>query len=248
MPVPPYEPKPDLTTQRVPGGRRAAFVVVVVAVLVVGTLVWKPWESGVSGATPAPTSRPAVADTTPSPGPSLEATPSPLATFPVDGLGSVELRTDTGPQVVCTYKTIGRGRKAKQVISEMTAPSPVVTLGSAALDVGLKQIDLYLNLESNSLATIFNAEWQPLQGFDGPSQSVQIYRSTPVFEPITIRFAFTPDRDDEVYRMSLRFDWLNANGDKLDTQYFTLNSYGPEDTTEGSVVSEGCPATAALAR
>lgn len=252
------DPKPELTTERVPGGRRAAAIVAVVAIVVVGTLVWKPWDTGAPAATPAasflvaaagipsPSTPVSSPDGTPAPVPYADP-PPPLVQPepPVDvatdlmfpsasGLGEVTFNATGGPTVHCLYKSAAAGSRSR--LTSMIADSPIIfpSLSSLAHKVAWR-----VEVEANTQDKIFEADWQ-LVGrskakeakFDGPAPAA--------FDPIFVK---VPPADSiTLYRVTLLVDWLDARGRTLETQQIHPTTYGPLGNANAPLGPGGCAA------
>ena len=243
------EPKHELIIERVPGGRRAALVVSVVAVLIVGTLVWKPWDTGAPAATP-PASLALVAAATPSaspsssiaPGPSPGETPgtatspdSPSLIFPSEtGLGNVMFTTSDGPEVHCLYKS--DPLTSRNGLASMIVDAPLVFPGNhSSAKVGWR-----VEVESNTQDKIFEAEWQPVSR----SKTVRVkFDGTPAtFEPMFVKVR----RADPItiFRVIIDVDWLDRHGNVLEAQQIHPTVYGPMGNANGPLGPGGCAAVA----
>jgi len=152
--TPPWEPQPELSTERVRGGAWKGLVVLVVAVLVVGALVWKPWDSGVgpdasptSGAIALSSAVPLIGPLFSSPEPSTA--PSNRPSFAPADFGSV-LLSDDGAFVQCSYD-----RQTPPQLRSVTVIGPTITPAADAADKGLSYVAWSATLESQRLSKIF---------------------------------------------------------------------------------------------
>ena len=229
----PNDPMPELNTERVPGGRRAAIVVAVVGVLVVGTLIWKPWGSDAPAATARP-SLPAVALTTPSAAPTPAL--SPIADAPVavptntdsvqplyeapDNLGTIAFFDELGPTVWCIYQSQGLARPE---LSAMVVASPVVMVGPGSADRKLRVVRWHVSVESNTQDKIFESAWAHV--VDSRTQRIALTDGrTSSFDPVDVRVpTATPIT---IYRATIVVDWIGQRGQMLGSQQVSPTSYG----------------------
>lgn len=251
------EPTPPLApvTASVPARRRTAVVVAVVALLVVGTLVWKPWQgSGDAPASLKPSaSRPAaVAATTPDPVSSHRPAPAsvPSTAPPDDGidhvrvpseLGSVDLSTSFGTAFVnCIYGASGR---AQSTLRTMVVEAPSVVLRES--DGGKAQaarVTYRPELEANALQSVFSADWVPVSVGDTqrrqPGDSLQVG-----FRPVQLSLRGAELAGTDVVRVALVITWLGDDGRRLGTQRVYPATYNVLGDLNEANVAEGCPAT-----
>src|SRR4051812_8536610 len=187
------QPQLEPATEKVRGGRRAAIVVGAVTVLVVGALIWKPWDSP----NVAPLKTTIAAVPTSSPIRSEPATVSPVVVQPSPGLtqlgeappfyapddlGSVALTTESGPFVECTY---GQPRQSRMALRTMTIAAPIVTTGVGVTDGHVQRVDWHVEIEVNSLSRLFSESWQVVQAAR-PEQSGLAGGRVVTFNPKTV--------------------------------------------------------------
>ncbi len=241
---PDHGPEPEL--QRVRSGRRAAIAVGIVALVVVGALAWKPWDTGsgapdASGRAPTPAAAVATRDrSTPSPAPQLVQTPDVAIPDPTPSAGdlvTVSLNGGPVPGVACTY---GKARKKLRPLSRMTVASPIVALGPSAVASGLDSITFRVEIEANVLQGIFSAEWQYVETSGVQSVSVATDAAAPL-RPIQVRVAGKSWPVNSVFRAALVIGWNSREHASLGEERLYPASYGTGNP-EGGTIAEGCPA------
>ena len=172
VPVPPYEPKPELTTERVRGARWKGLVVLVVAVVVVGGLIWKPWDQpaaaptptlvAVAQASPSLAPLPTFISPTDTPGPATPRQPPPTTGVPAvtdeprpvdagDEIGSVSLDAGIEAYVQCVYNSSANPPSLALVVVN----SPAVTIGVGTAASQIRAVSWTAVLETNQLSAIF---------------------------------------------------------------------------------------------
>lgn len=248
------EPLPELTTERVRGGRRAALVAALAAVLVVGTLVWKPWDADAPASPPATQPTIARASATPPPStyvprpataqaqdPSPPVTTTPFDPGPQfveapDSLGSVAFYPNEGPAAWCIYKAGDANRPP--ALSVIVVEPPVIVVGDGASAARLRAIRWHFQLESNTQDKLFESEWSQV----ADSQSNTIDRQQFGFtKPISLK---VPVADSiTVFRTPLVIDWLGAKGLVLASQRVVPGIYGVLGATNRSPQPGSCPTT-----
>jgi hypothetical protein len=245
------EPKNELIIERVPGGRRAALVAAVVAALIVGTLVWKPWDTGAPAASPRltlpvaalatasvipPTSEPSSANE-----PSA-ATPEPIVKdnglqviAAPNNLGSVEFYPDEGPAGWCIYKSADE--KARPTLSVILVQPPVVTVSQSA-GGSLQSVRWHIELERNTQDKIFNAEWIHARDSRVTAMDVNQYGFV-----IPISIAVPAASSITVFRAPMIIDWLGKQATVLATQQVLPATYGVLGAPDSAIQPGGCPET-----
>ena len=255
MPVPPYEPKPDLTTERVRGGRWKGLVVLVVALVVVGGLIWKPWDqlaavpapTLVAAAHASPSSAPvptmtSIPDlpgliTPPQPppttgGPAVSEEPSP----PDSGgsPGSVSLDAGDKAYVACSYDMTANPPSLAHVI----VSPPVIAAVHDGTIGQLKAVSWTAVLETNQLSAIFEADWRPID-----VSTTHVFtlngRGGVTFKPVTFDVRSLPLGRSDVLRVTVLVNWIGAHGKRLFQTSVVASSYAPADSPT-SIVPEGC--------
>jgi hypothetical protein len=250
-PTPPVEPE----IEKVRGGRRAAITVLVGAVVVVGALIWKPWDatSGAPQTTAVailPAQSPAAIATTFVIEPPPIATPVPSQVVSGEGPPPLEqpqptpsgehfaavLLASKGPYVRCTY---GVGRDGREQLEALVVAPPVITFGHGEESDLVRTIVFRPELESNSLQGIFSAEWRFVEV--ARAQRWPLARGASVeFRPTRLKPALNALSDAGVFRVSVVVNWIGDAGEVLETQRVNPTSYGvvgSPDTTP-----DGCPA------
>ena len=248
----PDEPRTELTTERTRGQRRAAFAAVAVVAVVVGALVWKPWDapSGAPLGSARPTI-PAVAVATPEA--SVRATPpgTPIRTplpipetpapqspdngrviFPTqNALGSLVFFPGYGPGVYCIYSARNTSRP---LMKSMVVEAPLVMPN---LDAPVGRVRMHVELERNSEDKIFESDWQPVS-----KSSTQVTRANGSwpFDSVLIKVPRAPGVT--LYRATIVVDWLDVRGRVLETQSIRPTSYGPLGDADFPVTDGGCAA------
>jgi hypothetical protein len=256
----PDEPKHELTTERVPGGRRAALIVGVAAVLVVGTLVWKPWDNSSPVAspnpsfplvavapTPAPTTSPTttrnppLTPTSPPVSRSADFGPQPQTIDAPNGLGSVVLYANSsgtgGPGAWCIYRS--GGQIARPSLSIVVVEPPLIQPGGTLGDGQLKSVSWHVDLQTNTQDKIFYAEWQD----SGQSKATTIDLARGglgFYMPISV--AVKDTSPITVYRSSIVVDWLDRHGQVLAEQNLPTTTYGTLGATSSDLGAGGCAA------
>jgi len=248
------EPKHELIIERVPGGRRAAVIATVIAVLVVGTLVWKPWDAAVQAASPG-ASLPLVAVATPmttptppatlpsgpaavtAPAPEPDVAQGPNLNFPSQtGLGTVTFTTGDGPNVHCLYQSKTPADRTSLTSMIVDSPLVVPSPGSSAA-----KVRWHVSVESNTQDKIFEADWQPVSN----SKAVQDKfndMAPPLFEPMLVK---VPRADSiTIYRVTIEVDWLDHHGNVLEVQQIHPTVYGPMGNINAPLGPGGCAAAA----
>ena len=253
--MPPYEPTPELTIERVRGGRRKGLLVLTVALVVVGGLVWKPWD-GPSAAVATP---PFVAAGHASPSPALLPTMILTPDFPAliappqpptVGLPSIEptplvgdqppggsvaaFGLDDTPLVECGY---GQTTNSASLIHVRVDPLATdVAPGGGAL----REISWTAVLESRRLSKIFEADWQPI---DVSARHTFLIHERLHVSLKAVSFDVDPSTlmRDDVMRVTLVINWLGSSGKRLDQQSLTLASYVRADDGN-AITGDGCPA------
>ena len=244
MVIPPDEPRPELTTERVPGGRRAALIAGVVAVAVIGTLVWKPWDSGAPAASMRPTA-PAVALATPTAVPTPRITPVTATPVPTtddgqqviaapDNLGSVEFYPNEGPAGWCIYKAADA--KALLTLSVIVVEPPVVIVGGSA-GGRLRAVRWHIELETNTQDKLFESEW--IHASDSEAKVVDIDQFGFV-KPISVAVPAAPSIT--IFRAPMVIDWLGNGATVLATQRVLPAAYGVLGASGSATQPGGCPA------
>ncbi len=241
------QPQPKLTTQRVPGGRGAALIVGVVAVLVVGTLLWKPWDSGPPAAPPVPTF-PRIASATTSPGMLAPSTAEPIpTTAPEDNpsgapatpyVGFASLLSEPGkPLVGCVYRSSHGG---PPTLRKMIVSGPYVVVSSQVSGNAVHSIGWQADIEVNDLPTVFSAEWRPVTHSRPEHYAVDPDNELAV-DSVTV--AVDPNLDEQfaVFRAVIAVSWDASDGDSLLQQRVTATSYGSLVDPRASQLAEGCP-------
>jgi hypothetical protein len=250
-----FSPPP---TQRVGSSRRTPVAVALVALAVVGVLVWKPW--GVATPPPlvsppafaaVPTAEPAA--TTPTvmptvslvplplpssaaPGPT-QAPPSPTVRVSQPGLAFL-VRDDGLPFAQCVYNT---GTDGERHLVGVVAGSPLVVRNAeSASESELRAVRWHFELQVNALEQLFNADWvtvatSPVQRFAMPSWEPASS------EPVKLRYDSRRDGTTAVYRVAVVVDWLGRRGRLLDTLRVVATAYAPSDRV-ATVVPDGCHA------
>ena len=238
--------------EKVRGGRRAATAVLVGAVVVVGALIWKPWDT--QGGAPETT---AVA-VLPSPSPAQPATPfvfeAPPATplvhvapgatpqLPQQQPGRADehfaavLLASKGPYVRCTY---GPGFDARDEIVNLSVAPPIVTFGHGGKSDLVRTIVLRPELEANTLQGIFSAEWHFVTA--GRAQRWPLSRGPDVdFRQTRLKPSADALTNSGVFRVAVVVTWIGDAGEVLERQRLYPTSYAVGDVAQ--VTPEGCPA------
>jgi len=242
----PNEPQHELTTERVRSGRRAALIVLVGAVVVVGTLIWKPWDekSGVPAASARPT-QPVVALATPltTPAPSVTppaATPAPTATDngqqvvqAPDNLGSIAFYPNEGPAGWCIYKAAGT--KAPPTLAVIVVEPPVVMVGDTAAG-RLRAVRWHIELETNTQDKLFESDW--IHASDSEAKTIAVNQFGFV-KPISIAVPAAPAIT--VFRAPMVIDWLGRGSTVLATQRVLPAAYGVLGAPGSATQPGGCP-------
>jgi len=258
--TPPSEPTPDLTTERVRSGRWKALVVLTVASVIVGALLWKPWDQ----LSPVPTSPPVVgaiptpvhtspATTLPAPiagvGPTplIEHPPPPTTGAPQedastydapDDLGSVTLDAGGGVYVRCYYNTA----QAPQ-LAQVEVFGPVITTAAGAAGSRLSAVSWTAVLESNRESKFFEADWQQLD--KSATRTVSVSGPGDVwFKNARINVDAHQLPPDALLRVTELVSWTGAHGRRLAQQSLVAREYGL-GAEPYRVTTDGCPATEA---
>ena len=232
----------ELTTERVRGGRRAAFIAGVVAVVVIGTLVWKPWDNGLPAASPRP-ALPVVALATPT------TVPTPLTPVPAtpfrnddqqvveapDNLGSVAFYPNEGPAGWCIYKAANE--KAPLTLSVIVVEPPVIIVGDST-GAGLRAVRWHIELETNTQDKLFESEWIP--AFDSEAKMINVDQFG-FTKPISV--AVPAAASITVFRAPMVIDWLGHGTTVLATQRVLPAAYGVLGAPGSATQPGGCPAT-----
>jgi hypothetical protein len=243
-----YEPTPlaEPDTQSVPGGRRAAVAVALVAILVVGTLLWKPWDSGGGApASPGPSgSLPAVAAATPTATASatatLQSSPPPATTSPDQeetapgGFGSVLIAPGAGSFVYCVY-----GSAEARLISLVVNEPFIILSDDPEKQAQVKRMTYKPEIESNSLESVFSADWSFLTAGDTQRRSVG-GRKGLFFDAAQIKVKVQDLPDSSVLRVAVVINWIGADGERLATQRIYPTKYGRLGDDNIEPVAEGC--------
>ena len=253
--MPPYEPRPDLTTERVRGGRWKGLVVLTAALVVVGGLIWKPWDQpsaplptpafvAVTHGSPSPTPSatplsipvdPGVIEPQPPPttgGPAVSEEPSP----PDSGgsPGSVSLDAGDKAYVACSYDMTANPPSLAHVI----VSPPVIAVGHAGTIGQLKAVSWTVVLETNQLSAIFEADWRPID-----VSTTHVFtlrgRGSVTFKPVTFDVRSLPVGTSDVLRVTVLVNWIGAHGKRLFQTSVVASSYAPADSPT-SIVPEGC--------
>jgi len=255
------DPERDLTTQRVPAGRRTALVIGAIAVVVIGTLAWKPWEEGAPASQSPPS--PAFAADVPSapPTPLNLAVPPPASplepTVPVSGataspgptptpevgphfvpapqnLGSVSFVSNEGPPAWCIYRSpAGRARRSLSII---VVEPPIILIDPGAM-TQLHGVRWHVDLETNAQDKLFEAEWRVLRESSADAINAHQFGFT---KPLSVR---VPKGDSiAIYRAPIVVDWLGQGDELLATQRVVPGDYGALGGADLVPQSAGCPA------
>jgi hypothetical protein len=250
------EPEHELIVERVPGGRRAALIAGVVAVLIVGMLVWKPWDTVAPAAAP---SLPAVVARAPTVAPSTSPAPTASAPAPVvvapapqiaqqpqtfqapGNLGSVVFYANSdgtgGPGAWCIYKAGSRATRTSLVA--IVVEPPVIRPGAALREGQLHSVSWHVELQSNTQDRIFYADWQR-SARSAPSAIDLVRGDVGFVKPISVTVSAASTIS--VYRTSVVVEWLDRHGKPLARQDFLTPIYGTLGSEPTPAGSGGCAA------
>lgn len=243
------QPRPDV--ERVQSGRRTPVVVGLIAALVVGVLVWKPWDRppaplpGVAAPATGTTAAPAIE---PTPGPSVgsstptpAATPRPLPTpdvAPLGPIGDFVLVPDQGGAVArCIY---GRPIAGVRHLESISVQPPVVTVGQADPDStrDIKRIRVWIQVERNRLDKIFEDPWMTVAV--SRRQTVDGYASQPAdLIPLLQSVNGSTSPANSIFRVLVRVEWYTRNLELAGADEAMVGSYA-STRRSGDVAFEGC--------
>jgi hypothetical protein len=237
------------------GGRWKGLVVLTAALVVVGGLIWKPWDQPSS---PAPTPTPGLVGLAhPSPSPPPIATllvipddPGVIAPPPTSGgpavsdepsppdsggfTGSVSLDAGGKAYVACSYDMTANPPSLAHVI----VSPPVIATGHGGTVGQLKAVSWTAVLETNQLSAIFEADWRPLD-----VSKTQVFnlrgRGSVTFKPVTFDVRSLPVGTSDVLRVTVLVNWIGPHGTRLFQTSIVASSYAPADSPT-SIVPEGC--------
>jgi hypothetical protein len=252
--MPATQPTPELTTERTRGQRRAALAAVAIVAVIVGALIWKPWDSP-SGAPrstavaalPTSTSESSPVDATITPPavflPRPVVTAAPTDTFDsgpqiidaADNLGSIAFYPNEGPAVWCIYKPGPAGGSA--ALSVILVEPPIVIVGDGA-SPRLRTVRWHIELETNTQDKLFDADWIP--NMQSKAQVINVARGEIGFvKPISVD---VPQADSiTIFRAPMVFDWLGPNRTVLDSQRVVPMTYQTLGATDSALQPGGCP-------
>ena len=243
----PNEPQHELTIERVRSGRRAALIVLVGAIVVVGTLIWKPWDarSSAPAASTRPT-QPVVAVTTPLATSLPSVTPPPVTPEPTatdngqqviaapDNLGSIAFYPNEGPAGWCIYKAANK--KAPLTLAVIVVEPPVVIVGDTT-GGRLRAVRWHVELQTNTQDKLFESEW--IQASNSESKVIEVNQFGFV-KPISVAVPAAPAIT--VFRASMVIDWLGRGSTVLATQTVLPAAYGVLGASGSATQPGGCPA------
>ena len=247
-------PNVEPEIEKVRGGRRAAIAVLASAVVVVGALIWKPWDAP-SGApqTTAVAILPAqslAVTATPFAFEPTTATPAPVQVVPGEAPHPIEqpqptpsdehfaavLLASKGPYVRCTY---GVAKDGREQLEALLVPAPIVTFGHGGKSDFVRTIVFRPELESNRLQGIFSEEWHFVRA--ARAQRWPLSRGPSIqFASVRLKPARDELSDVGVFRISVVVNWIGDGGEVLESQRVYPVGYslaGSPESTPG-----GCPA------
>lgn len=240
----------QLVIERTKTGRRGPLAVAVLAVVMVGVLLWKPWDRpspapslGPFAAVPSPTPTPS-----PSPTPSASPTPTPTSVrvifptatpssspSPMPAVVEVVVGTDRGrPFVECAYQLVGDGGS---VLEQVRVRPPIVQVNLDADTLNVRRVAWRAAVQLNRLETLFSADWEPV------GESRRQFAGDLTTEPLTlsrlsIDYAKLPVGPTFVVRVVVVVEWFGPRRALLGSREIVPTTYGIGDS--GAVLSEGC--------
>jgi hypothetical protein len=245
LPTPPLEP----ATEKVRGGRRTAVAVLVGAVVVVGALLWKPWDA--PSPAPLPTTVAVVPSRVaqPSATPFVFEPPPPATTAPVAvgpnvaapapstaGHFAAVLLASDGPYVRCRYES---GRNGQERLAALVVAPPIVTFGHGGKTDLVRTIVFRPELETNSLQGIFSSDWHFVAA--ARAQRWPFTRGSDIeFRQAGLKPHAADIVNAAVFRVSVVVNWIGDYGELLDSQRLYPASYASEGSA--TAVPDGCPA------
>jgi hypothetical protein len=234
--MPSTEDPPRPATDRVPSGRRAGSVVLVVLAVTLGAFIWKPWDGGApSPSASAPPFALLPATTTPDPSPTPRSDAGDY-TFDAPGdIGLVSFSYNRGPAAWCVYSTRGERPRLQSVVIE----PPLVFTGPRSDEVGLAAVSWHVELESNRQNKLFEAEWTPSAA--SPAQRIPVRNA--VVDPFEAISLEAPDADSiTIFRTALVVEWLGNDAHNIATQRLLPPSYSALGGVTFAAAPGGCPA------
>ena len=234
------------------GGRWKGLVVLVVALVIVGGLIWKPWDQPATVPTPTlvvaahaspspaplptPISVPDPGTVAPPPptvgAPAVSEEPSPPDTG--GSIGSVSLDAGADAYVACSYDMSAN----PPALTHVLVNPPVIAIGHGGTVGQVKAVSWTAVLETNQLSAIFEADWRPLD-----VSKTQVFnlrgRGSITFKPATFDVRSLPVGTADVLRVTVLVNWIGAHGKRLFQTSILASSYAPADSLT-DIVPEGC--------
>jgi len=248
MAIGPSDQRP--ATQRVGSGRRVPVVISAIVVLVVGTLIWKPWEQPTPAPSTASTIRPNPLSTTPSevaevptasPSPSSTDAPVPTATAQAT-VGPVRPQSTpyllTTPRIECHYVATRDGRRLEFLSA---APAPIVVHPAQTGAKPIRRVGWRLDVEVNQQDKVFTRGWQPVGHTKRSSLSARTGWMVALPElPFGLE-GETPDQS-QIYRVSAVIYWWEGGRRPVGSLTLPVRRYVDSDRAATDVWTDGCPA------
>jgi hypothetical protein len=234
-----------LTIERVTTGRRGPFVVTLLAAVVVGVLLWKPWDRPAAMPSPSHIAVAPTPTTTSTPTPSPTATPSPTEAptptapprtpSPTAALAEIDVRyaANGGAFVHCSYESIDGG---PTVLSQVDAGPPYVQFNSllaAARDV--RRVAWRVEIQVNTLESIFSADWEPV-GESRRHFASDLTSDPLAFSQVSIDYDKSRAGPTLVARVVVFVEWFGPRRALLGSREIVATNYGQG----GGVLAEGC--------
>lgn len=236
-----------LVTERVTSGRRGPLAVALVALTVIGLLIWKPWDRP-TGATPS--SNPSIPSPTqivahvpvtppisPAPNPTLRPTPAPTPT-PIPtlqpGYGiAMRLIPSAGAIVRCSYEPDTDGMT--NVLSSMFIGETFLHAGPGTVEVDIRRVTWRAIVQVNRLETLFSANWESV-GESRRRTARPRAGEDVVFAGTAIHYRNLPSGTTMVARLVVRMKWFGPAQTLLGSDEAVVPVY----SAGGSLLVEGC--------